>query len=137
MEVLVVLIVAVGLAALAVFVIRNIEPITYPPPPLPLDEQGPIHVLDQVALERTGGFSNRPLDSLPDWTRGVSSMVVQRAYELKRLHPDWYLPQEITEQEWRKAIIFVRLVDVMVDILSVEPESVRRDSRLVQDLGAW
>ena len=74
---------------------------------------------------------------MPAWSRGADLSLLEHARRLKRMHPDWHLPEEITDQEWRKALIFVRVVDTLVDALSVEPESLRRDSRLVQDLGAW
>jgi hypothetical protein len=102
----------------------------------PLEDQGPIHVLDKVAFEEIGDSVSGPLTDLPAWNRGATLNVVQRAYRLKQLHPDWYLPEQVTDQDWRQSLVFVRVVLTLSDTLSLEPEIVRRGSRLVEDLGA-
>jgi hypothetical protein len=126
MEAFVILLIVVGVIAFTVCVAKSLDLKDFAPDARPLDEQGPIH---------SRGYSPFAL-RVPGSQRDVFSDLVKRARALKEQHPNWYLPDQITERDWQQSLIFVRVVYTLVDALSVEPESIRRGSRLVQDLGA-
>jgi hypothetical protein len=133
MAALITLVVGAGLGVLAFFISHYVEASSYPRA-RPLEEQGPIHVLDQIALTQASLISGCGEERLPRLHSGLTPDLLDYARLLKRQHPGWYLPDEVTPKDWRSAQIFARVVHTLVDFIGVEPERVRRGSRIDPDL---
>ena len=68
---------------------------------------------------------------LPDGFATIWDLVDVAA----RGNPDWEPPVVRTEAAWREAQIFAKVRVTLVEALSVRPEEVTREARLMRDLG--
>jgi hypothetical protein len=50
-------------------------------------------------------------------------------------HPDWDPPEARTVAAWRNAQVFAGVKESLVEALNVEPSAVKREARLMRDLG--
>jgi hypothetical protein len=81
-----------------------------------------------------------PLEGAPAWGWGFPHgwrTVRDLAEHVACQRPGCEPPGACSEAEWVEAQIFVRVREVLVDALNVDPGDVTREARLLADLGAY